>query len=98
MRKVDTGYIGTSELEHGLCVCTVDNPLTKLGDYLSVQAHKPCSISHLTLLNRLKVTKPIIFILRIVKLLTLSMRLKVVTVMKMLILLKVIKLMTLQKC
>ena len=26
--------------------CTVDNPLAKVGDYLSVQAHKPCSISH----------------------------------------------------
>ena len=25
----------------------IDNPSLKLGDYLSVQAHKPCSISHL---------------------------------------------------
>ena len=81
MCKVYTGYSGTSEIEHGLCACTVDNPLTKtrglslrtgaqtmlylssmvcapvwsilpslkLGDYLSVQAHKPCSISHLLL-------------------------------------------------
>ena len=24
-----TGYCGTSEIEHGLCACTVDNPLTK---------------------------------------------------------------------
>ena len=69
MCKVYTGYCGTSEIEHGLCACTVDNPLAKarglslrtgaqtmlysiihslkLGDYLSVQAHKPCSISHL---------------------------------------------------
>ena len=45
--KVYTGYCGTSEIEHGLCACTVDNPLAKLGDYLSVQAHKPCSISHI---------------------------------------------------
>ena len=69
--KVYTGYCGTSEIEHGLCACTVDNPLakarglslrtgaqtmlylplvphsTKRGDYLSVQAHNPCSISHL---------------------------------------------------
>ena len=29
MRKVNTGYCGTSEIEHGLCVCTVDNPLAK---------------------------------------------------------------------
>ena len=35
------------EIEHGLCACTVDNPLAKARDYLSVQAHKPCSISHL---------------------------------------------------
>ena len=39
MCKVYTGYCGASEKEHGLCACTVD--------YLSVQAHKPCSISHL---------------------------------------------------
>ena len=47
MWKVYTGYCGTSEIEHGLCACTVDNPLAKARDYLSVQAHKPCSISHL---------------------------------------------------
>ena len=45
MCKVYTGYCGTSEIEHGLCTCMVDNPSLKLGDYLSVQAHKPCSIS-----------------------------------------------------
>ena len=27
--KVYTGYCGTSEIEHGLCACTVDNPLAK---------------------------------------------------------------------
>ena len=27
MCKVYTGYCGTSEIEHGLCACTVDNPL-----------------------------------------------------------------------
>ena len=47
MCKVYTGYCGTSEIKHGLCSCTVDNPLAKARDYLSVQAHKPCSISHL---------------------------------------------------
>ena len=29
MCKVYTGYYGTSEIEHGLCACTVDNPLAK---------------------------------------------------------------------
>ena len=29
MCKVYTGNCGTSEIEHGLCACTVDNPLAK---------------------------------------------------------------------
>ena len=29
MCKVYTGYCGTSEIEHGLCACTVDNSLAK---------------------------------------------------------------------
>ena len=29
MCKVYTGYRGTSEIEHGLCACTVANPLVK---------------------------------------------------------------------
>ena len=29
MCKVYTGYCGTSEIEHGLCAFTVDNPLVK---------------------------------------------------------------------
>ena len=29
MCKVYTGYCGTSKIEHGLCACTVDNPLAK---------------------------------------------------------------------
>ena len=29
MCKVYIGYCGTSEIEHGLCTCTVDNPLAK---------------------------------------------------------------------
>ena len=29
MCKVYTGYCGTSEIEHGLRACTVDNPLAK---------------------------------------------------------------------
>ena len=31
MCKVYTGYHGTSEIEHGLCACTVDNPLATAG-------------------------------------------------------------------
>ena len=27
--KVYTGYCGTSEIEHGLCTCSIDNPLAK---------------------------------------------------------------------
>ena len=29
MSKVYTGNCGTSEIDHGLCACTVDNPLAK---------------------------------------------------------------------
>ena len=29
MSKIYTGYCGISEIEHGLCACTVDNPLAK---------------------------------------------------------------------
>ena len=29
MCKVYTNYCGTSEIENGLCACTVDNPLAK---------------------------------------------------------------------
>ena len=29
MCKVYTGYYGTSDIEHGLCACTVDNVLAK---------------------------------------------------------------------
>ena len=37
MCEVYTGYYGTSEIEHGLYACMVD---------LSIQVHKPCSVSH----------------------------------------------------
>ena len=30
MCKVYTGYCGTSEMEHGLCTRTVDNPIAKV--------------------------------------------------------------------
>ena len=57
MCKVYTGYHGTSEIEHCLCACMVENPSLKLRDYLSVEALKPCSVSHLLnkcILNFLK--------------------------------------------
>ena len=37
--RVYPGHRGSSDIEHGLSAYTVDNPL----DYLSIQAHKPCS-------------------------------------------------------
>ena len=55
MCKVYTGYCGTSEIEHGLCACTVDNPLAKAGGislrtgaqtmlYLSHRGHGSLSV------------------------------------------------------
>ena len=52
MCKVYTGYCGTSEIGHGLCACTVDNPLAKARGlslrtgaqpmlYLPLNAHAP---------------------------------------------------------
>ena len=52
MCKVYTGYCGTSEIEHGLFACTVDNPLAKARGlslrtgaqtmlYLSLDSHGP---------------------------------------------------------
>ena len=35
MCKVYTGYCGTSEIEHGLCACTVDNPRAKAWGIIS---------------------------------------------------------------
>ena len=51
MCKVYTGYCGTSEIEHGLCACTVDNPRALARGLSTVQALKPCSISHLYAIN-----------------------------------------------
>ena len=50
MCKVYTGYCGTSEIEHGLCVCTVDNPLAKargLSLRTSAQTMLYLSLNHL---------------------------------------------------
>ena len=52
MCKVYTGYCGTSKIVHGLCACRLIIPSLKLGDYLSVQAHKPCSISHIDISDK----------------------------------------------
>ena len=47
MCKAYTGFYGKSEIEHGLCTGTVDNPLAEARGLSLRQAHKPCSISHL---------------------------------------------------
>ena len=50
MCKVCTGYHGTSEIEHGLCACTVDNPLAKARVlYLRPGAQTMLYISHVYL-------------------------------------------------
>ena len=47
MCKVYTGYCGTSEIEHGLCVCTVDNPLAKARElFLRTGAQTMLHLSH----------------------------------------------------
>ena len=52
MCKVYTGYCGTSEIEHGLCACTVYNPLAKAqGLSLRTGVQTICSISHLSQLR-----------------------------------------------
>ena len=47
MSKVYTSYCGTSEIEHGLCACTVDNPLAKArGLSLRTDAQTMLYLSH----------------------------------------------------
>ena len=49
MCKVYTGYCGTSEIEHGLCACTVDNPLAKArGLSLRTDAQTMLYLSHVS--------------------------------------------------
>ena len=52
MCKVNTGYDGTSKIEHGLCACTVDNPLAK-ARVLSLRTGTQTMLylSHISLLN-----------------------------------------------
>ena len=46
--KVYTGHHGTSEIEHGLCACTVDNPLAKArGLSLRTGAQTMLYLSHI---------------------------------------------------
>ena len=55
MCKVYTGYHGTSEIEHSLCACTVDNPLAKArglslrtgAQTMLYLSHKPSICTHL---------------------------------------------------
>ena len=66
MCKVSIGYHGISEIEHGLCVCKVDNPLaTVRGLSLHIGAHK-CSISHLFLCACIFIIITIIFIITVI--------------------------------
>ena len=52
MSKVYTGYHDTSEIEHGLSACTVDNPLAKArGLSLSTRAQTMPYLSHVQLLG-----------------------------------------------
>ena len=50
MCKIYTGYCGTSEIEHGLCACTVDNPLAK-AQGLSLRTGAQAML-YLSLVNR----------------------------------------------
>ena len=53
MCKVYTGYCGTSEIEHGLCAYTVDNPLAKArGLSLRTGAKTMLYLSQVTWLSR----------------------------------------------
>ena len=48
MCKVYTGYHSTSEIEHGMCICTVDNPLAKArGLSLCTGAQTMLYLSHM---------------------------------------------------
>ena len=52
MCKVYTDYCGTSEIEHGVCAGTVDNPLAKArGSSLRTGAQTMLYLSHKTLLE-----------------------------------------------
>ena len=54
MCKVYSGYCSTSEIEHGLCACTVDNPLAKArGLSLRTGAQTMLYLSHGTLAKRI---------------------------------------------
>ena len=53
MCKVYTGYCGTSEIEHGLCACTVDNPLAKArGLSLRTGAQTMLYLPHVAVLSK----------------------------------------------
>ena len=60
MCKVYTGYHGTSVIEHGLCACTVDNPLAKArGLSLRTGAQTMLYLSHITNFEPQSVPLPI---------------------------------------
>ena len=59
MCKIYTGYHGTSEIEHGLCACTVDNPLAKArGLSLRTGAQTMLYLSLVLLFHVLRLPRP----------------------------------------
>ena len=59
MCKVYTGYCGTSEIEHGLCACTVDNPLAKARGLSLRTGAQPMLYLPLIFLSLLLLNKPL---------------------------------------
>ena len=55
MCKVYTGYHGASEIEHGLCACTVDDPLAKArGISLRTGTQTMFYLSHVPMLHEFR--------------------------------------------
>ena len=61
MCKVYTGYCGTSEIEHGLCASTVNNPLAKARGLSLRTGAQP--MLYLPLVLKQFVIKPMVIIL-----------------------------------
>ena len=62
MCKVYTGFYGTSEIEHGLCACTVDNPLAKARG-LSLRTGAQTML-YLSLVDEAALSQPVMYVKR----------------------------------
>ena len=62
MCKVYTGFYGTSEIKHGLCACTVDNPLAKARG-LSLRTGAQTML-YLSLVNEAALLLPVLHVKR----------------------------------